>query len=199
MFTRVCSKRTISILLARRVGGLVDSVGGRVVTRLSSVNAGTTRIFSCLLTLKESNYSPFLALYDSLLDPMSTSAASSSSILESLLNHVALPLRLPGKEESRIDQIEQALTDCLLDASRTLRDLTNTEFGGHWDCIYRALQICKAVNTGGKLNKTSLLTGFRSVERRDPLILHVAEQNAGLLIRRHYERVPQSLPAICMT
>lgn len=139
-------------------------------------------------------HSPSLALHLALPDPMNTPAASSSPILESLFDHVALPLRLPGKQESRIDQIEHALTECVLDASRTLRNLTNNEFGGHWDCIRRVLQTCKDVNAGGKLNKTSLLTEFRSLEGRYPLILHVAEQNAGLLIRRDYEQVPQSIP-----
>ena len=121
---------------------------------------------------------------------MNPSSASALSVLESLCNHVALPPRLPGKQEHSINQIEHALTERLLDASRTLRDLvnlTNNGFGVQWDCIRRVLQTCKAINTGGKLNATSLLTEFRQVERNDLLILHVAEQNAGLLIRRQHE------------
>ena len=116
---------------------------------------------------------------------MNTPSASLSTILESLFNHVALPPQLPGKEENRIEQIEHALTVRLLDASRTFRDLTNDEFSNQWDCIRRSLQICKVVNAGGKINKSSLVTEFRSLERKDLLILHIAEQNAGLTIRRH--------------
>jgi hypothetical protein len=110
-----------------------------------------------------------------------------NSSLESLVNHVALPPQLPGKQEHETEQIECALTGCVLDAARTLRDLTKGELSNQWDRIRDTLQICKTVNAGGKLNKTSLLTEFRRLEHKGLLILHVAEQNAGLLIRRHYE------------
>jgi len=119
----------------------------------------------------------------SAFDAMNTSA----SLLESLFNHVALPPRLPGKQEDRIDEIEHALTSRLLDASRTLRDLTGLDFGDQWDCIRRLLEVCKTVNSGSKLNKTALLTELRRLGRKDLLILHVAEQNACLLIRRQHE------------
>lgn len=109
------------------------------------------------------------------------------SLLKSLVNHVALPPQLPGKLENKIEQVEHGLTGCVLDATRTLRDLTNGELSREWDCIRNTLHKCKAVNAGGKLNKTSLLTEFRRLEHKAPLILHVAEQNAGLLIRRGYE------------
>ena len=118
---------------------------------------------------------------------MDTFSASLSPVLESLFNHVALPPRLPAKQETNIEQIEHALTARLLDASRVLIDLTNIEFGEHWDHIRRLLQSCKVVNAGGRINKTSLLAALRSLGRNDLLILHIAEQNAGLLIRRHYE------------
>lgn len=117
---------------------------------------------------------------------MSTSA-SLTSILESLFNHVALPPRLPGKRDHNIEEIECAITVRLLNASRDLRDLMYNDFGDQWDSIRRSLQVCKAVNAGGKLNKASLVTAFQKLERKDILILHVAEQNAGLLIRRHHE------------
>jgi hypothetical protein len=110
-----------------------------------------------------------------------------NSLLESLVNHVALPPQLPGKLENRTEQIEHALTGYVLDATRTLRDLTNGELSHKWDYTRNVLQTCKAVNAGGKLNKTSLLTEFRKLGHKGLLILHVAEQNAGLLIRRQYE------------
>lgn len=110
-----------------------------------------------------------------------------SSLFESTVNHVVLPPRLPGKEESRLDQIENALINRLLDATCTLRDRANSEFSEKWERIRYALQICKVVNDGGKLDKTSLVTEFRRLKRNDLLILHIAEQNAGLLIRRCHE------------
>ncbi|KAJ9648167.1 hypothetical protein H2199_001945 [Coniosporium tulheliwenetii] len=107
-----------------------------------------------------------------------------AELLESLFNHVALPPRLPGKQDTRIEQIEQALTVRISDASRALGDFTNEKFRDQWNCIRRSLQACKTVNAGGKVSKTSLLAELRGLERRDLLIVHVTEQNAGLLVRR---------------
>jgi hypothetical protein len=109
-----------------------------------------------------------------------------NSLLESLVNHVALPPRLPGKLENNTEQIEHALTGCVLDATRTLRDLANGKLSQEWEYTRNILQICKTVNAGGKLNKTSLLTEFRKLGHKGLLILHIAEQNAGLLVRREY-------------
>lgn len=115
------------------------------------------------------------------------------SILESILNHVALPPHLPGRQEAALYKIEHALTERLLEASRTLKDLTNNRFGS--DCVRRVIQTCKVLNAGGKLNKTSLLTAFRELEASD-LVIHIREQNAGLIVRRHREYVSKiPLPA----
>ena len=85
-----------------------------------------------------------------------------------------------------MEQIENGLTACVLDATRNLKDLTNGELSRGWDGIRNVLHKCKAVNAGGKINKTFLLTEFRRLQHKGLLILHVAEQNAGLLIRRGY-------------
>ena len=118
---------------------------------------------------------------------MNGASVSRSSLLESLFNHIALPPRLPGKGDGNLNEIQDALTNCLLDASRTLRDQTTGELSRQWETIRNILHISKTVNAGGKLDKTSLLTQFRRLERKDLLILHIAEQNAGLLIRRHHK------------
>lgn len=109
------------------------------------------------------------------------------SFLESLVNHVALPQKIPGKQDSWIDKIEHELLDRLLDSTRTLRDLTEGDVSHRWERVRLIIQNCKASNAGNKLNKASLLTSFRNLDENDVLILHVNEQNAGLLIRRQYE------------
>jgi hypothetical protein len=104
-------------------------------------------------------------------------------MLESVFNHIALPPLLPSKQETNLDKIELALAQKLLDASRTLRDSTNERFGSEWDSVRRSLESCILLNTGGRLNQTSLLAAFRELDVNGLLILHVAEQNAGILIR----------------
>ena len=120
---------------------------------------------------------------------MSTFSASAPSVFEGVFNHIVLPPRLPSKKDAQLHKIENALTDRLLNASRVLIDHANIEYNDQWNCIRRSLESCKAVNVGGKLNKASLLTQFRNLQRKEILILHIAEQNAGLLVRRHHEQV----------
>ena len=118
---------------------------------------------------------------------MEDAQADTTSILESVIHHIALPPRLPGKEDKCVDQIECSLQDRLLDASRILKTVTEAELSHQWDCIRVVLQISKEAYTGGSLNKASLVTNFQSIDYKHPLILHVTEQNAGLLIRRCHE------------
>lgn len=117
---------------------------------------------------------------------MNKTLGSVPLLLNALVNHISLPPRLPGKQEEGIDEIEDALTVRLLNACRALRDLTEGELSQQWDRTRKIIQICKVVNAGGKLDKASLLSEFRALERKDLLILHVTEQNAGLLIRRNH-------------
>lgn len=110
---------------------------------------------------------------------------SSSVMLDLLFNHVVLPPRLPGKQDGPHKDIEHGLITRLLLASRTVRDLVDRDFRERWESIRRSLETCKAANLGGKLDKKSLLNELHGLQSEDILILHIAQQNAGLLIRRH--------------
>jgi hypothetical protein len=108
-----------------------------------------------------------------------------SASLESVFNHLVLPPKLPGKRDCDIEEVERHLTTRLLNATNTLRDLSSDDSAKAWDSIHRSLEICNIVNQDGRLNKKSLLDAFRGLQHKDGLILHVAEQNAGLLVRQH--------------
>lgn len=105
-------------------------------------------------------------------------------MLDLVFNHLALPPQLPGRADDKIEEIEQALIARLLGAGRMLRD--STDFFDQWDCIRRSLQTCKTLNLGGKLNRKSLISEFQALDSRDVLILHVSQQNAGILISRGF-------------
>ena len=92
---------------------------------------------------------------------------------------------VPSRQESRLDKIDQALNERLQDTAQSMRDLTDDLFHDDWDRVRRILLSCKLLNAGGKLTKSSLLPAFRDLHRGDALILHVAEQNASLIIRRY--------------
>lgn len=115
---------------------------------------------------------------------MNKTLGSEPLLLNALVNHVGLPPHLPAKQEEEVYEIEDALTVRLLNACRALRDLTDGQLSQQWELFRKILQICKVVNAGGKLDRASLLSEFHSLERKDLLVLHVTEQNAGLLIWR---------------
>jgi hypothetical protein len=63
----------------------------------------------------------------------------------------------------------------------------STEFWTVLIARRRLLESSMTLNRGGRLNQTTLLTAFRDLEINGILVLHVAEQNAGLLIRHSPE------------
>jgi hypothetical protein len=95
--------------------------------------------------------------------------------------------RLPGKREENLVDIENALNDRLLEAARSMQGLTSPHAYALWDTTRSILLASKSLNAGGTLDKRRLLEELRSLQRGITLILHITEQNAGLLIRRHYE------------
>ncbi|ESZ96422.1 hypothetical protein SBOR_3154 [Sclerotinia borealis F-4128] len=110
-------------------------------------------------------------------------ATTMNSLLESLICHVALPPRLPGKED-RHDQLESAIMDHFITASKSMRDITSDETSKNWDWIRRSLEAAKLLNARGRLSKNSLLSEFQTLQQNVYLILNVVEQNAALLIYR---------------
>ncbi|EEP77435.1 predicted protein [Uncinocarpus reesii 1704] len=111
-------------------------------------------------------------------------ARPSSVLLEGLVNHLTLPPRLPGKREENLIQIEQELLLRLQDAARALHQQSNDGLSDIWDRVRYILEICKTTNARGKLDKARLSTEFQTLRLDIPLILHIAEQNAGLLVWR---------------
>lgn len=112
------------------------------------------------------------------------SQAAAARLLEAQFNHLALPGRVPSKRDDKIIHIETALINRLLDASRDLRDGSKDDLYFEWDHIRRILLTTKALNIDGKLDKRALCHELCRLEQGSLLILHVTEQNAGLLIRR---------------
>jgi hypothetical protein len=120
------------------------------------------------------------------------------ALLESVYNHLVLPPKLPGQLDTDKDGIESSILTRLVNACDTLAKLSGQEFTQIWASLLNSLRICLNVNQG-RLEKKSMLHEFCSLQPNDLLALHVVEQNAALLIRRHtrYElsrRSPFTLP-----
>ncbi|KXX81310.1 hypothetical protein MMYC01_201930 [Madurella mycetomatis] len=109
---------------------------------------------------------------------------------ESVFHHLALPQRLPHSEEANLDEIEAALIDQLITATRLMHDsqrggpTLQSKASDAWESIRRCLVVSKAVNRGGKVNREKLLWELRSMAPSDALLLHVRSQNAALFMHR---------------
>lgn len=111
-------------------------------------------------------------------------AAVGVSLNESLLNHLVLNPCPPGRQDARLDLIERAIIERVSDATNQLTRLADNPQVDALQSLRRSIETCKRVNAGGRLSKLSLLTAFRDLDNNDMIIIHVTEQNAGLLIRR---------------
>ncbi|KAH8725994.1 hypothetical protein GQ44DRAFT_771576 [Phaeosphaeriaceae sp. PMI808] len=108
--------------------------------------------------------------------------------LAGVFNHLVLPRQIPGKQDTDIDGINQDILARLIHATTTLRKLDTEDQTPIWLVICRSLQRCQSLHHLGRLDKQSLLLEFRSLSPGEPLFLHVAEQNAALIIRRDVNR-----------
>ncbi|KAH7319411.1 hypothetical protein BKA65DRAFT_101684 [Rhexocercosporidium sp. MPI-PUGE-AT-0058] len=112
---------------------------------------------------------------------MAAIRSSESRFLEDVFNHVALPPRLPGRQDFNIPTIERNLVDRLLLA-------TSDAFSGisadGAESLRRSLETAQGVNLNGRLTKASLIAALCSLNYTDFLLIHVSQQNAALIIRR---------------
>ncbi|KAK8186362.1 hypothetical protein BC567DRAFT_189406 [Phyllosticta citribraziliensis] len=115
------------------------------------------------------------------------------AILERLIFHVVLPEKLPGRQEESNPEIAAALTERLLQASRTLRDHAPHEDFQLWDDLRRIIITAEEVNRNGQPSKAALIKAFHELEPGGVIILHVREQNAGVLISRPSKYVRSSV------
>ncbi|KAI1412715.1 hypothetical protein F5Y13DRAFT_199582 [Hypoxylon sp. FL1857] len=107
-----------------------------------------------------------------------------AGVLRSLFNHVALPPKLPSGSESNTDEIERGFIDRLIVAAKLMRDTQDGICWDVWDSLRRSLLLSKSLNIGGKLERTQLASHLKQLRDGDAIILHVATQNAGIIIHK---------------
>ncbi|KAF2229858.1 hypothetical protein EV356DRAFT_570800 [Viridothelium virens] len=110
-------------------------------------------------------------------------------LLNSVYNHIVLPPCLPGGEDRDLKEIETDLMTKLVKACRTLRDILGGEHYVELDAIRRSLETAKLLNARQKVNKDPLFSELSGLRQNETLILHVREQNAGVLIARQQNPV----------
>lgn len=106
-----------------------------------------------------------------------------SNILPLTFNHVVLPPRLPGTQDGRVEDVERDLLSRLLAATRKVKDCAVNEDLSVWQGIEQSLQTCGLVNENGYVNRVALVDALHELDEHRSIIVHITEQNAGLLIR----------------
>lgn len=104
--------------------------------------------------------------------------------LENLFNHIALPPRLPQRNDTKIEIFERALTESLLKWASLFRDRVGDNSTHSWDSVVITLLNCDVLHVGEKLNSVTLQNAFSKLSLRQSLVIYVAKQNAELLIYR---------------
>ncbi len=115
-------------------------------------------------------------------------------ILDSLVNHITLPPRLPFRNDLQGGAVDRALAERLARHARAFRQNVDTQYYMHWSLICHALdQFVKLHGSkSGHLDKDALKNALidfsNSNSNNDILIIHIATQNAGLIIRKENSR-----------
>jgi hypothetical protein len=112
------------------------------------------------------------------------------ALLESVFNHLVMPPKLPGQLDTDTEGIEHDILTRLIRACDTLGKFAGQEFAETWASLCHSLRVCLNVNQA-RLEKGLMLQEFYNLQPNNLLILHVVEQNAALLIRRHVRQVSQ--------
>lgn len=110
--------------------------------------------------------------------------------LESVFNHLVLPPKIPGRQDTDIEAIEQCILLRLKQACNTLHKFAGQDLQETWDSIDESLCACMNVSRC-HYEWTSILKAFRNLQTKHFLILHMVEQNAALFLRHHVRSVLQ--------
>ncbi|KAI9870829.1 MAG: hypothetical protein M1830_003750, partial [Pleopsidium flavum] len=115
----------------------------------------------------------------------------SGPILNALIDHVTLPPRLPSKDDGDGGATDRALAQRLAKHSHAFRSSGDAQYYHQWSAICRALDHFVTLHSSsGHLTKDTLQKAFIDISNSysngigDILIIHIATQNAGLIIRK---------------
>lgn len=105
--------------------------------------------------------------------------------LDYLFNHVFLPPQLPHRDDSQNGSGDRALVEHLIETCRLCRDQSHTDYYASWSAVLRTLRTFAALHrNNNSLSKNALQNAFGDARDGAILVLHIAVQNSGLIIRK---------------
>jgi hypothetical protein len=109
----------------------------------------------------------------------------STTLVDSLFNHLVLPLKLPGSKDEHLQDLNELILALLVEAGHVLFKALSQYNDFKSMGFIKSLETAALLNARGKLDNRALELQFSKLESDEWLILHVVEQNAGLLIYRN--------------
>ncbi|KAL8960978.1 MAG: hypothetical protein Q9193_002402, partial [Seirophora villosa] len=106
-----------------------------------------------------------------------------------LYHHIFLPAQVPQRSDTQSGHGDQALVDVLIESIARVSAANDPAHYQTWSIIHRALSTFKNLHSkSSSLSRTSLKTAFQDAKHGGVIILHVALQNSGLIIRRRHDK-----------
>ncbi|KAI1616493.1 hypothetical protein EDD36DRAFT_415389 [Exophiala viscosa] len=103
-------------------------------------------------------------------------------LLRGVFNHVVLPPNVPGSADKNLSEINCDLLGRLHTACAQLKASLDGHYVKELDLLLCSLAQCRSLHTSLHPDAAQLLGAFRSLKDGEVLIVHIVEQNAGLLI-----------------
>lgn len=104
-------------------------------------------------------------------------------LLPYVYNHMVLPPQVPGQEDPDPVAVSCNVLQRLASACEAVKNIIGLPWNEAFHTLHSSLRVCLLLNKG-RLDRKWMLHYFGKLEIGQMLILHVAEQNAALIIRR---------------
>lgn len=121
--------------------------------------------------------------------------------LQAVFNHLFLPPQLPDIEDTDVDEVAENLQERWLAAARSIRDkgsesvhnvanahmltsIAPDAYTGALQSVSRALKASQTIYEGGAVSRLALTEALQKLENGDFVVLHIAAQNAGVIIKK---------------
>ncbi|KAE8384199.1 hypothetical protein BDV23DRAFT_189450 [Aspergillus alliaceus] len=104
--------------------------------------------------------------------------------LELMFNHIVLPPRLPGQQDSSVHNIDRHITQHALNATKTLLGASKSDCRDVWDGVKISLELCHAVHANGHIDRFAVMEAFGKMDKDMGIILYIDKQNSALHIRQ---------------
>ncbi|KAL2041871.1 hypothetical protein N7G274_005656 [Stereocaulon virgatum] len=105
--------------------------------------------------------------------------------LDYLYHHIFLPPCVPQRDDKKNGAGDRALIGHLCQLAPLFRDMVDQDFYTQWSILCRCLTTFGTLHRDNKsISQVALMRAFKDVKNGDVVILHLALQNSGIIMRK---------------